>query len=345
MQRFGCPRCGANVPFDAMRCRHCEALLGYHPPTRTIVDLHPTGDAATFTAGADAVELWRCLNASWGCNWLLPSDEPTEWCDSCRLTHGRPAMSDPSAVDAWSVTEAWKRRLLHHLATLGLPIDARSADRPDGLRFELVYVPGAPAVTGHLGGVVTIDLTEADDARRESLRHRFDEPTRTVLGHLRHEIGHYYWPHLVRTATEIAAFRALFGDERADYRGALDEHQASGGVGWDRSRHVSRYASAHPAEDWAETFAHYLAIRDATETADSYGITGFDSGAGRAAPTIADRVAVWQGVTGALDAIAESLGAGSLYPFELSPHVLDKLAFVDQLVTARRVPAPCRVDV
>ena len=122
-------------------------------------------------------------------------------------------------------------------------------------------------VTGHADGVITLDLAESDDVHRERRRAELGEPYRTLLGHFRHEIGHYYWPILVERAGALERCRALFGDERADYGEALERHYADGPPADWAERHVSAYATMHPWEDWAETFAHYLHIRDTLQTA------------------------------------------------------------------------------
>lgn len=315
-----------------MSCQSCGALLGYAPARRDIVDLHRTDRPETFIAGEDSSDLWRCLNAAWGCNWMVEAASGTEWCASCRLTNGRPATGDVEAMHAWAITEVAKRRVVHQLAGLGLPIEGRSPAHPGGLVFELVHVPGASAVTGHLDGVITIDLTEADDVRREGLRRDFGEGSRTMLGHIRHEIGHYYWPLLAGTPDRIEEFRALFGDERTDYGRALEDHRRNTDHDWDRSVHISSYASSHPAEDWAETFAHHLLITDVMETVRAQGLLPADHLGSTPGPSFAAQVDAWRSLAARLDAIAESLGGPALYPFTLTSGVVDKLVFVDRSI-------------
>jgi hypothetical protein len=217
----------------------------------------------------------RCANADIArCNW--PADAPGELCDSCALTRTRPA-ADTAAMAAFADAEAAKRRLVHQLDDLGL--------KTDGVVFDLLSSAEQPVTTGHADGVVTIDLAEGDDAHREALRVQLAEPYRTMLGHLRHETGHWYWTVLVEP--DPSRFRALFGDERADYGEALQRHYSSPPpAGWEEN-YVSAYATAHPWEDWAESFAHYLHIRDTLQTAaafrDAAGGTPGDRGAGRPA--------------------------------------------------------------
>jgi hypothetical protein len=341
VRAFACTKCHAAVAFEAMTCPTCASPVGYLPTARTIVTLDRTAAPQRYTVHLHPGTFWRCLNSAWGCNWLLPAASGEQWCDSCRLTHGRPDTSVTEAVEAWSSTEALKRRLLHQLASLGLPIEGRCPSRPHGLAFELVHVPGQPAVTGHLDGTITIDLTEADDARRAQLRHQFAEPARTMLGHLRHEAGHYYWPHLIDDPASLAGFRALFGDERLPYDQALDDHRAAGPGDWDPARHITAYASSHPAEDWAETFAHYLLLVDATETADAHRVALTDQPR-RSWAGIHDIIQRWQQLSAALDSVASSIGADPLYPYELSPLTKEKLVFVHRRINHRLQTHPDR---
>src|SRR5262249_50270393 len=154
-----------------------------------------------------------------------------------------------------------KRRLVYTLLALNLPLVSRQEDRESGLSFEFLADPADPAaprvMTGHAGGVITVNVAEADDAERERRRLQMNEPYRPLLGAFRHEIGHYYWDRLIRGSARLAAFRETFGDERADYAEALDRHHAGGPPGDWQDRFVSAYASSHPWEDWAETWAHY----------------------------------------------------------------------------------------
>jgi hypothetical protein len=200
------------------------------------------------------------------------------------------------------------------------------------LAFDLVHVPGEPRVTGHLDGVVTLDLTEADDERREGLRRQFGERSRTLLGHLRHEVAHQLWRALVLDSGGVEEFRSLFGDERSDYARAIEAHHGPGGPAWDPQRHITAYASSHPHEDWAETVANHLAIVDAVETADVHLLAAGGSVAPDGTRDFAATLARWRALAPALDDIAETLGTE---PTQLHPPfgiVTDKLAFVDRRI-------------
>jgi hypothetical protein len=306
--------------------------------------LVPDGPAR-FTVAGDATVRWRCLNASWGCNWMLPAEAGDVWCLSCRLTRGRPNEADPVAVVAWSAAEAAKRRLVFQLGELGMPIEPRSSTAPRGLAFVLVHVPGASGVTGLDRGIITLDISEADERLRDELRRKLGESFRTLIGHLRHEVGHYYFDQLVAQSDEVAEFRSLFGDERVDYSSALVEHyrRARSGVDdADLSHFVTAYASAHPLEDWAETFAHYLHTRDGLQTADSHGLSAVGReavGRGNRAPradpqSFASILERWLPVAEMINAIADGLGSSRPYPFTLNPVVVTKLEFVHARVMA-----------
>jgi len=332
MQPFSCGVCGQIVFFDNSTCLRCNSLLGYVPADRRLVALTP-GDTYR-----------QCLNRVVArCNWLVSPDDPSELCASCRLTTVRPNDDEVDAIAAFADAEAAKRRLLHQLAIIGLPIIGQIDDEEQGLAFEFLSSRDRRVVTGHDGGVITLDLSESDDAHREFVRQQLGEPYRTVLGHLRHEIGHYYWPRLVVDGGRTDEFRALFGDEQIPYQDALDQHYDAddGDTAW-VDTHVSQYATMHPWEDWAETFAHYLHIRAGLHTAEEYGIKIGEPTASAARETyspdfgvaIGPTVQAWLGLTLGLNAMSRSIGDGDMYPFVLSSDVIAKLDFVHRCVTA-----------
>jgi hypothetical protein len=337
MQPFSCDVCGQIVFFDNSRCLRCDSELGYVPTDQRFVALRP------------GVADRPCLNrVAARCNWLVSPDDPSGLCASCRLTTVRPNDDEIDAIAAFADAEAAKRRLLHQLAVMGLPIVGQAEDEDRGVAFEFLSSRDRQVITGHDGGVITLDLSESDDAHREFVRQQLGEPYRTVLGHLRHEIGHYYWPRLVVDAGCTDEFRALFGDERISYQDALDRHYDAndGSAGpldapW-VDTHVSEYATMHPWEDWAETFAHYLHIRAGLHTAQAYGIKIGEPSASAARETyspdpgvaIGPTVQAWLGLTLGLNAMSRSIGDGDMYPFVLSNGVIVKLDFVHRCVTA-----------
>ncbi len=236
--------------------------------------------------------------------------------------------------------------MVFQLDNLGLPTTSRSADPVHGLAFDLLSSATTKVITGHDSGVITIDLAEGDDPHREAVRTSLGEPYRTLLGHLRHEIGHWYWDILVDGTPALPRFRQLFGDETRDYAEALSEHYGSKSVEDWKATHVSDYAAAHPWEDWAETWAHYLHMADTLQTASAYGVDvhgpNLDLATARdaaVATTPRERYAdfdqmlsAWLTLTYALNAMNRSMGKEDLYPFVLVPAVIEKLRFVHDLL-------------
>lgn len=343
MQPFPCTVCDQLLFFDNSTCLSCGSILGYLPESGELVAMRPIGDGFDRADGEPGVHR-HCVNRLVArCNWMLPEHDPTELCASCRLTTVRPNDTEVDSLAAFADAEAAKRRLLRQLGTLGLPIVSRADDPENGVAFELLSSRGRNVITGHDGGVITLDLSESDDAHREFVRQQLGEPYRTVLGHLRHEIAHYYWPSLVEQTSHLDRFRSLFGDERVSYEDALEQHYAAGESddesGWSDT-HVSRYATMHPWEDWAETFAHYLHIDAGLETAEAIGLQVGPPAdvAGRAAwkqrenIEIGDTVQAWLGLTMGLNAMSRSIGQTDHYPFVLSPTVVEKLDFVHRCV-------------
>jgi hypothetical protein len=244
--------------------------------------------------------------------------------------------------EAWYRLEVAKRRLIYSLLELGLPLEDRQTNPEQGLVFEFLEDSGEPGalvvLTGHNNGKITINIAEADDAEREKRRVELREPYRTLLGHFRHEIGHYYWDRLIRSSSRVDAFRGVFGDERMDYGQSLQRHYEQGAVADWQDHFVSAYASVHPWEDWAETWAHYLHITDVTETAEACGLSlkpvDHNSSTQGAIPEGAfDRlIANWYPLTFVLNNLNRSLGLSDGYPFVLSPEAIVKLRFVHETI-------------
>jgi hypothetical protein len=325
MRSFACGHCGRLVFFENTLCLYCQTPQGFVPERLALIALE----------GAAADELHRCANFDLiGCNWMVASQG--RLCRSCELTRTRPGDSDKVGITELTDAESAKRRVIMQLLDLGLPGVA-----PDRLSFDLLSSEAEPVTTGHADGVITIDLAESDDARREQRRTELGEPYRTMLGHLRHELGHYFQPQLISGDDDWSACRGLFGDDRVDYGEALDRHYQSGPPADWPQRFVSAYATMHPMEDWAETFAHYLHIRDTLGTAADYRVV---VGGPRAVadtrqlestprPDAAERgfdevLAEWLPLTYALNAVNRSMGREDLYPFTLAQPVIDKLRFV-----------------
>jgi hypothetical protein len=335
MRAFSCEHCGRHVRFDAQRCPNCDAELGYDAVSHAVCELLPTAAGAAFTLHHSGRLHWRCLNSAWGCNGIVFAHTAAVWCRSCSLTRGRPDEERSDALNAWVHAEAAKRRVIHHLDELGLRFRARSSGAAHGLAFDFVSLPGVGGITGFADGVVTIDLAEVDDAHRDAIRRQFGERFRTVLGHLRHELGHFFFGVLVPGDDDLAAFRDTFGDERIGYRAALDEHYLTFHSSWDADRYVSSYASSHPVEDWAETFAAYLQLLDLVDTAVARGLVDDPDHVltGRASTIDLDAVRrAWRDLAPALDDLGAALGGHSGFPPDLSDGVFLKLVFLHGLV-------------
>ena len=278
------------------------------------------------------------------CNSAVAAADPDPLCRSCRLTRVIPDLSQPGRREAWYRLEAAKRRLIYTLLGLGLPVASKTEDPDNGLVFEFLAdsPDGAVVFTGHKDGVITVNVAEADDAEREKRRLQMGEPYRTLLGHFRHEIGHYYWDRLIKDSPHLPAFRQLFGDEREDYAKALERHyQQATPRDW-QARFVSLYASMHAWEDWAETWAHYLHMTDALETAASCGMSlkprrtdepVLSPGSGR--PESFDQmIQRWFSLTYVLNNLNRGMGMPDAYPFVLSAPAIEKLRFVHHVITS-----------
>ncbi len=333
MRAFGCEVCGAELFFENSVCVRCGSAVGYSREQGTLVAV---------TAGRPiCANLNRC-----GCNWIADPASSLGLCFSCRLTRTRPADADAVGLAQYWVAEAAKRRLIFGLDELGLPI--MISDGFAGLAFDLLSSTQGKIITGHLNGIITLDLAESNDSHREALRQSMDEPYRTVLGHFRHEIGHYYCQLLALTPHRRDEFRTLFGDETLSYEEALQRHYASGaGQQW-QGQFISAYAAMHPLEDFAEVFGHFLHIADTLQTAGEFGLLPQPDQRDNAFSTrgtarklrksllerpMAEVVGeTWLPVSKGLNQINRSMGKHDLYPFVLAQPVIAKLAFVADLV-------------
>ncbi|MCB1132779.1 MAG: putative zinc-binding peptidase [Verrucomicrobiae bacterium] len=356
MKLFRCPSCDNTVFFENDRCLHCGSELAYFPETGRFTSIEAAGgdDAGRplFREGGEAEATHRmCANRveHAACNWMVPADDPLPFCRSCRLNRTIPNLLEAGSREAWMRIESAKRRFVRTLLDLGLPLESKTENPGDGIAFDFLRDSwGAPPVmTGHDNGLITINLGEADDIERTRARVELDERYRTLLGHFRHESGHYYWDKLVRGGPLLGEFRALFGDERTDYASALSAYYANGPRPDWMAGYVSAYASSHPWEDWAETWAHYLHTVDALETADSFGMTlaprtpeggGIASLALTPRPdggrTFDDMMRSWVSLTVALNSFNRALGMPDPYPFALTPGSIAKLRFVHETIRA-----------
>ena len=330
MREFKCPSCRHAVAFEHLACTNCHSELLFDLPQ---IDMTLRGDK------------WPCGNRDMiGCNWCVEDTEP--YCASCRLTRTIPNLGSARNVMLWRRMEEAKRRLIYDLARLRLPL---ASPRRGRVSFDILSDEVSPIMTGHLAGLITLSLAEADDVEREARRVSFREPYRTLLGHFRHEIGHFYWDLLVSGTPFQAPFRLIFGDETQDYQAALAGYYARANRAYDKQGFISEYATSHPWEDWAETFAHFLHI-----------VSTLDSLAGlplaleeRARQTLTDPylesdfealLALWMPPSRGINAINRSLGNGDAYPFDISPAVKGKLHLVHMAISGFRDARPLAAD-
>jgi hypothetical protein len=298
MQRLACPTCGNEVFFDSLRCVRCETELA--------IDI---GAAGTLTI-EDAAVVGTCtMREVWQCNWRpAPS-----LCNSCVIVDAGPHSDNALLVPFLAA----QRRALAQLGALG--IDWMAA--PLLFTYRSSTAGDTPTI-GHLDGLITLDLDEADAAQREQIRTALGEQYRTPLGHIRHELGHYVWQRCVAPRPGgLDAFRTVFGDETSDYAQALEQHYARTDDGAWRDEYVSFYATAHPWEDYAESWAQVMHIHDVVSTGSAWGVVGepdgpFDPEAWMSAAVLASL---------ASNELARAMGVRDLYPFALSPGARRKI--------------------
>jgi hypothetical protein len=345
MKLFPCTACGWILHFENTHCENCGVQVGFDSDRMELVALSE-GDAGL------------CRNARAGvCNWRISRSSGGEFCRACELNHTIPNLGDSESRRAWREVEFAKHRLVYTLLRLQLPLVSKTVDPEGGLAFDVIdkgqVVPeDADTTTGHSAGTITLDLKEADPSYREKTRVSMQERYRTLLGHLRHETGHYYWNRLVLGHPHWhPRFHEVFGDETLDYSQALEDHyQQRPRSDWSGS-FISAYASAHPWEDWAETWSHYLHLTDTMETAFALGVS--------LSPGIASphhRVSMKADVDPyapmdfqiflnqavalmfAVNSLNRSMGQPDLYPFILNEPVRRKLTFIHDLLTQAREP-------
>ena len=352
MKLFSCQGCGQLLYFENVRCENCGRALGYLPDINEISALDPKEGGDWTTLAAQGVVYKFCKNYQSGvCNWMVHPDRGEEFCAACRHNRMIPDLAVAGNDVRWGKIEAAKHRLFYSLLRLGLPLENKNDNPEHGLAFDFLSDPPEShahnVMIGHDNGLITLAVREADDATREKVRGELDEPYRTLLGHFRHESGHYFWDRLVAGEPGwLDAFRELFGDDRSDYDQALQKHYNKGPpAGWQDS-YVSVYATTHPWEDFAETWAHYLHIVDTLETAGAFGLKvkprrargalaaeiSFDPYRTARMDTLID---AWLPVEFATNSLNRSMGLTDLYPFVLSSKVMEKLGFIHALTHQR----------
>jgi hypothetical protein len=349
MKLFRCQVCDNIIYFENRTCGRCGHRLGYLPELEIMAAIEPVGgESWTPLAGVSGPRRF-CANADYDvCNWLTPAEGQDRLCMACRHNDTIPDISQASHLTAWRDIEFAKHRLFYSLLRWKLPLKTRAEDPTHGLAFEFLADPPHPSgpkvMTGHDDGVVTIALAEADSAEIERRRAELAEPYRSLLGHFRHEVGHHYWDILVRDGGKLEQCRAIFGDDTQDYEAALKRHYEQGAPSDWAERFVSAYATSHPWEDFAETWAHYLHIVDTLETANAFGLRiapavdkegahfaklNFDPYADGSIERIVD---AWAPFVVAMNSVNRAMGRSDLYPFVIAPAVVQKLRFIHDVV-------------
>jgi hypothetical protein len=354
MKIFHCDHCDHLIFFENSQCTQCGHVLAYLPDIAQMGSLDPDpGQPGLWRSPSRApgAHTYRqCANyAEQGvCNWAVVASDEHALCVSCRLTHVIPNQSIPGQRQAWRRLEIAKRRLVYTLLGLKLPLENRQDDPTAGLAFDFLAdarAPGQPHVlTGHAYGTITINIAEADDAERDRRREQLREPYRTLLGHFRHESGHYYWDRLIKDHQRLSACRALFGDEREDYMQSIQRHYRTGPPPDWSAHFVSGYAAAHPWEDWAETWAHYLHMTDALETAAAAGLSIRPHRAnepvlrevvvspGSPVASFDEIIDRWFSLTYVLNNLNRGLGLPDAYGFFLPGRAIEKIRFVHETI-------------
>jgi hypothetical protein len=359
MKTFNCT-CGQRAFFHNVTCIACRRELGFLPDVLRLSSLEPA-EKGMFKANGvkPGNQLYmKCQNYAKEsvCNWMIPAGTPQgethePFCASCRLNQTIPDLSRDQNHAQWARMELAKRRLVYSLLNFKLPIANKTDDPQQGLAFAFledgIKTDGSASkvLTGHEKGLITLNIAEADDAVREKIRQAMGEPHRTLLGHFRHEIGHYYWDRLMRGSKFLDRYRELFGNEDVDYAESLKRYYSSGAPANWEDNYISAYATAHPWEDWAESWAHFMHIQDTLEVANDFGLVGKSmrldpndsnrkSWLSSGQTTFEEIIGAWSELMIALNSINRSMGLLDAYPFVLSPAVVNKLGFIFQVVSA-----------
>lgn len=347
MKIFQCGHCAQSLFFESYSCENCGHLSGFRDNDRTMITFDPANDS--LVSDREHIEYKYCKNKEYNvCNWLIEKDAAEEFCHACQLNRTIPNLSDVENFEKWQNLEVAKHRLIYQLQKIGLSLKSKLATEK-GFCFDFVVKKDDPyLMTGHANGVITILLKEADSALREQMRKQMSEPYRTLIGHLRHEVGHYFWDRLVFSNKKVLkSYRAIFGNEEVNYGEALQKYYNEGApTDWQKS-FISKYATSHPWEDWAETWAHYLHIMDMLETAYFFGLNvqPLDMNINMAAKVTCDPytiedfdtiIATCVPLSFAVNSMNRAMGIPDVYPFVITAPVVKKMKFIHKLLLLKR---------
>ncbi|MEQ8238623.1 MAG: putative zinc-binding metallopeptidase [Cyclobacteriaceae bacterium] len=346
MKIFQCGYCEQSLYFENQSCNNCGHLTGYRASDRTMLTFDPSLDS--LISDREQIAYKYCKNKEYNvCNWVIEKNDPEEFCSACQLNRTIPNLRSKENFNKWRNLEIAKHRLIYQLQKLGLTILSKN-DLEEGFCFDFVArQDNKELMTGHVNGVITILVREADSVIREQTRLQLLEPYRTLIGHLRHEVGHYFWNRLVWNDPQVLRqFRDIFGDEQMDYSEALKKHYENGAPANWQEQFISEYATSHAWEDWAETWAHYLHVMDMVETAYFFGLHVKPRGTMRDSAdvsfdpyTIEDFDVIINTcipLSFAMNSMTRAMGVPDVYPFVVAPAVVEKMKFIHRLLLPKR---------
>lgn len=352
MRTFRCS-CDNMLFFDNSVCLRCGLETGFCPACQnlTAIVAQPDGSFRCSNSACGA-SLAKCANYSAHnvCNRCVvlegaPPETPS-LCEYCSFNQTIPDLNVPGNAEKWYRLEAAKRRLLYELDILRLPFRFPESDPRPSLKFDfkadilpkkfLWWTMGKKeqVFTGHANGLITINIREANDAERERLRVNFGEAHRTLIGHFRHEIAHYFWEVLVRGRDEERCVAVFGNHEKPTYSEALETYYKNGPAADWRERFVSAYATMHPWEDFAETFATYLDMVSVLGTA-------YHSGFVPVVPRFGDfdsMLAQYKALGIGMNEINRSMGLLDLVPEVFVEKVRAKMRYIHDIVSAAAIP-------
>ena len=336
--------------FDSTHCVRCNRDTGACPACKRIVAFGVGPSGEHWCRGKSCLKKVRkCANnVKHGiCNgYVFAEGTSSDLCDACCLTSDIPDLNVAENLARWRKLELAKRRVVRQLRDLKLlPQHSDGGESPLSFRFLADDPSGQPVLTGHAEGVVTVNIKEADDVEREKARVNFGERHRTLVGHFRHELGHYVW-YLAWKDSPPDYIIEAFGDPgKTDYEQARQEYyNRDENFEWQQN-YISRYATMHPWEDFAETFANYLDMIDTVETSEHFGFVNGNC------PTFMDKLHAYERIGVAINELNRGVGVLDLVPEVFSPSVIEKLRTIDKAVMTIQTrglwttpQAPCSIS-
>ncbi|MGN6648067.1 MAG: zinc-binding metallopeptidase family protein [Cytophaga sp.] len=351
MKLFSCKHCNNTLYFENSICLSCRNPIGFDSSQLLMLTIQKNKTDSFYTDIQSKKTYKYCQNAQEAtCNWLIPAESTSNFCIACELNRTIPPLTIAQNRERWHKIEIAKHRLIYSLLKLQLPIKKKVNNSPEGIAFDFTVDHHAKSVTtGHQSGLITINIKEADEAERAKNKYDLNEKYRTLLGHFRHEIGHYYWDVLIKNnPKKLKKFRELFGDETVNYQQALRNYYNNPNKNTS-NHYISIYATSHPWEDWAESWAHYMHLMDTVETAFNFGIqldTESLQQRNISAPKISDPYQVkkfidifnmWVPLGFAVNGLSRSMGHPEFYPFVISEEIVEKLSFIHKICKKHRL--------